>query len=72
MLKRFFIFTCLIFLICAKSAAQYTTGVTGLLHMPSAEMQEDGTFMIGGNYMNKKNLPNPRRWQRQDTRLHIS
>ena len=34
------------------SHAQLTDGVTGLLHMPSAEMQKDGTLMIGGNFMN--------------------
>ncbi|WP_036787953.1 YjbH domain-containing protein [Phocaeicola abscessus] len=42
--------------------AQLTNGVTGLLHMPNAEMQEDGTVMIGGNFLNKKNLPNNQIW----------
>lgn len=42
--------------------AQLTNGVTGLLHMPSAEMQKDGTVMIGGNFMNKENLPNDYWW----------
>lgn len=37
--------------------AQLTYGVTGLLHMPSAEMQKDKTIMIGGNYLNKHNIP---------------
>ena len=44
------------------SHAQLTNGVTGLLHMPSAEMQKDGTFMFGGNFMNKKNLPSDYWW----------
>lgn len=42
--------------------AQFTNGVTGLLHMPNAEMQKDGTFVIGGNYLNKHNLPNDNWW----------
>lgn len=42
--------------------AQLTYGVTGLLHAPNAEMQRDATVMIGGNYLDKKNLPNKRYW----------
>lgn len=45
-----------------KTHAQFTNGVTGLLHMPDAEMQRDGTLMIGGNFLNKYNLPNQRWW----------
>ena len=41
---------------------QLTNGVTGLLHMPSADMQRDGTLMIGGNFLNRHNLPNQRWW----------
>ena len=37
--------------------AQLTCGVTGLLHVPSAEMQKDGTLMVGGNFMNKELTP---------------
>lgn len=42
--------------------AQFTNGVTGLLHMPNAEMQTDGTFVLGGNFLNKHNLPNDNWW----------
>ena len=42
--------------------AQLTNGVTGLLHMPNAEMQKDGTAIIGGNFLNKHNLPSKRWW----------
>ena len=42
--------------------AQFTNGVTGLLHMPNAEMQKDGTFVIGGNFLNKHNLPSNYWW----------
>src|SRR5574344_581704 len=31
--------------------AQYSMGNTGLLNIPSADMQETGTFMGGGNYL---------------------
>jgi hypothetical protein len=38
-------------------SAQMTYGVTGLLHMPSGEMQRDKTVMLGGNFLNKANTP---------------
>lgn len=38
-------------------SAQLTYGTTGLLNMPSAEMQKDKTVMIGGNYLNKGLTP---------------
>lgn len=38
-------------------SAQMTYGTTGLLHAPSAEMQRDKTFMIGGNFLNKELTP---------------
>ncbi len=31
--------------------AQPTAGTTGLLNIPTAEMQRDGTFMFGANYL---------------------
>lgn len=37
--------------------AQLTMGNTGLLHMPTADMQRDGTILLGGNYLNKNNMP---------------
>ncbi len=33
--------------------AQFTTGTTGLLNMPTAEMQRDKTFMFGGGFFGK-------------------
>lgn len=38
-------------------SAQFTYGTTGLLHVPSAEMQRDKTFIIGGNFLNKELTP---------------
>lgn len=37
--------------------AQYSYGVTGLLHTPSAEMQPDKTVMIGGGFLNNQITP---------------
>ena len=34
-------------------SAQFTYGTTGLLNMPTAEMQKDKTFMFGGGYLEK-------------------
>ena len=32
---------------------QYTYGTTGLLNMPTADMQQDKTFMFGGGYLER-------------------
>ena len=37
--------------------AQFTYGTTGLLHMPTADMQKDKTFMFGGSYLNSHATP---------------
>jgi len=42
---------------CLTTSAQISYGTTGLLHMPSAEMQEDKTVMLGGSFLNKENVP---------------
>lgn len=39
------------------SMAQFTYGTTGLLHMPTADMQRDKTFMAGGGYLDKHATP---------------
>ena len=46
-------------LLCMVSVAkaQYTYGTTGLLHMPTADMQRDKTFMAGGGYLDKQATP---------------
>ena len=58
MFKKIFLIISLISVSFTLSA-QYTYGVTGLLHMPSAEMQDVKTFVVGGNYLNKHITPNP-------------
>ena len=57
-----YIFTIIISFNTLLSIAQLTDGTTGLLHMPNAEVQKDATFMLGGNFLNKHNLPNDKWW----------
>ena len=57
-----FIIFCFSFSFNQKCNAQYSNGMTGLLHMPNAEVQNDGTVMLGGNFMNKHNLPSNYWW----------
>ena len=40
--------------------AQFTYGTTGLLNMPTADMQRDKTFMVGGGFLEKH--ATPARW----------
>ena len=37
----------------ATARAQFADASSGLLQMPSAEMQADGTFMITNNFLNR-------------------
>ncbi len=51
------------FVICGSNIsvkAQFVNGTTGLLHMPTAEMQRDKTFMLGGSFLSKGATPT--RW----------
>ena len=62
-MKHFILTACLCLgLGIGKIHAQFTNGVTGLLHMPNAEMQADGTFVAGGSFLNKHNLPSDYWW----------
>lgn len=36
---------------------QYSMGTTGLLNIPSADMQPDGAFMAGGNFLPRQLMP---------------
>jgi hypothetical protein len=48
----------IVLLLCIQHLhAQYTDGMTGLLHAPSAEMQRDGTVLIGGGFLNRELTP---------------
>jgi hypothetical protein len=42
----------------STSSGQSLFGTTGWLNIPSAEMQEDGTFFLGGSYINSQYIDN--------------
>lgn len=54
-LKRFFIIG-ITFFYTVLVHSQAFTGTTGLLYMPTADMQKDRTFQVGGNYLNTNHL----------------
>ncbi|WP_455674362.1 YjbH domain-containing protein [Phocaeicola sp.] len=63
LIKRFCVLS--VFFSCFHGmgyAQLMTDGLTGLLHMPNAEVQRSGTFMLGGNFLDKHNLPNDKWW----------
>ena len=57
MKKVFLLSICCLFLSLGRGYAQFMDGTTGLLHMPTAEMQRDKTFMVGGGYLDKHSTP---------------
>ena len=69
MLRKLFIVVCLLFLVL-PAVAQFTYGTTGLLHMPTADMQRDKTFMAGGGYLN--NDATPKRWSYNTWNYYIN
>lgn len=50
--------------------AQFTYGTTGLLNMPTADMQKDKTFMFGGGYLEKH--ASPGRWNYDTWNYYIN
>lgn len=58
--KYFFIFFLTFIVAMPKGYAQYNVGTTGLLNMPTADMQRDKTVLIGGSYLEKHTSPG--RW----------
>lgn len=50
--------------------AQFTTGTTGLLNMPTAEMQRDKTFMFGGGFLERH--ATPARWTYNTLNYYIN
>lgn len=49
-MKKLLLILCII-VSCMRAHAQYVYGTTGLLHMPTADMQQDKTFLFGGSYL---------------------
>lgn len=56
-MKKKILLVTLLLLLAGSVKAQFTYGTTGLLHMPTADMQRDKTFMIGGSYLNSHAMP---------------
>lgn len=69
-MKRFLGVTCLLLLLAGSAKAQFTYGTTGLLHMPTADMQRDKTFMAGGGYLNSH--ATPARWSYDTWNYYIN
>lgn len=57
-------------LLCIRLHAQFTIGTTGLLNMPTAEMQRDKTFMFGGGFLEKH--ATPARWTYNTLNYYIN
>lgn len=60
-IKKLLSLLVLIVLCRIEAGAQLSYGTTGLLNMPTAEMQKDKTLMFGGNWLNK-HAAVPRWW----------
>lgn len=71
---RYIFFFCFLLLFNLKLFAQYSDGMTGLLHTPSAEMQQDAMFMAGGGFLNKELTPNthPMTWSYHTFNYYIN
>ena len=69
-MKRKLGIICLLCLSTIFAQAQFTYGTTGLLHMPTADMQKDKTFMAGGGYLNKHATPD--RWSYDTWNYYIN
>lgn len=56
-LSKIYVTTFVLFMFGGAIKAQFPYGTTGLLHMPTAEMQNDKTFMFGGGFLEKGSTP---------------
>ena len=63
LLKRIVGMACLLLLLAAPAKAQFTYGTTGLLHMPTADMQQDKTLSL--------NYRQPQSQDQQFSTLHL-
>lgn len=55
-MRRLFLILSLVCLLFTISAQQYT-GMSGLIHVPSAEMDKEGDIRIGGHFLHKRFTP---------------
>ena len=51
MIKRILLAVCIAIFHLLQADAQINYGTTGLMNMPTADMQRDKTFMAGGNWL---------------------
>lgn len=56
-MKKILIILTLFLMSGMEGKAQQYTGMTGLIHIPSAEMEESGTAKIGGYFLNREFTP---------------
>ena len=61
MIKRILLAVCIAIFYLLQADAQINYGTTGLMNMPTADMQRDKTFMAGGNWLNHHAIV-PRWW----------
>ena len=62
-MKKLGLLCILLFVLCDFNVfAQYKYGTTGLLQMPTADMQEDKTFMFGGGILSPEIIPSKEWW----------
>lgn len=61
-MKRLLVIGVLLSLLQANLWAQYMYGTTGLLQMPTAEMQRDKTFMLGVGVLSPEIIPSKEWW----------
>lgn len=61
MIKRILLVVCFVIFYLKQADAQINYGTTGLMNMPTADMQRDKTIMAGGNWLNHHTTV-PRWW----------
>lgn len=60
-MRRFFLFLLSLVCMAGMVRAQLNYGTTGLMNLPTADMQRDKTVMAGGNWLNR-HATTPRWW----------
>lgn len=68
-MRKLLLITLLTLLTCSVKG-QFTYGTTGLLNMPTADMQKDKTFLFGGGYLEKHATPG--RWNYNTYNYYIN
>lgn len=56
-MKKRMLMAALMLVLCVHVSGQFTYGTTGLLNMPTGDMQKDKTVLIGGGYLSKHATP---------------